>query len=129
MVERNLDNDLSHSSPEIAICGELSTVHCQIDVEQYKLVRAMLDQNLGEELNDLQRVAKQLPQIQTILGGEVGSHHKRTRNIMSMVFIQTLASLQVMAASISCDLILISNLISVFLVSMHNKKENTTLNL
>ena len=73
VVERNLDNDLSHSSPEFAIRGELSSVYCNIDVDQYKLVRAVLDQNLGEELNDLQRVAKQLPQIQTILSGDVCS--------------------------------------------------------
>ena len=73
VVERNLDNDISHDSPEIAIRGTLSTVYCHLDVEQYKLVRAVLDQNLGEELNDLQRVAKQLPHIQTILGGKVSS--------------------------------------------------------
>ena len=70
-MERNLDNDLSHSSPELAIRGALSSVHCQIDTQQYMLVRAMLDQNLGEELDDLQRVARQLPQIQTILSGNV----------------------------------------------------------
>lgn len=71
VVERNLDNDLSHTSPEIAVRGALSAVHCRLDVDQYKLVRAVLDQNLGEELNDLQRLAKQLPQIQTILSGNV----------------------------------------------------------
>ena len=74
IVERNLDNDLSHASPEIAIRGTLSSVYCHLDVEQYKLVRAVLDQNLGEELNDLQRFTKQLPHIQTILSGNVSKH-------------------------------------------------------
>jgi len=50
----------------------LSSVYCHLDVEQYTLVRAVLDQNLGEDLTDLQRVARQLPHIQTILSGNVG---------------------------------------------------------
>ena len=77
VIERNLDNDLSHSSAELAIRGALSTVYCSIDSHQYMLVKAMLDQNLGEDLTDLQSITKQLPHIQTVLTGQVRSAQLR----------------------------------------------------
>lgn len=51
-VERNLENDLSHDAPDFNITGALSSVHCSLDVTQYKLVRGLLNHNLGEQLEE-----------------------------------------------------------------------------
>jgi hypothetical protein len=51
-VERNLEGDVSHSSPDFAIMGMLSSVECSIDLAQYKLIRGILDHNLGEPLEE-----------------------------------------------------------------------------
>ena len=54
-VERNLEGDLSHSVPDFCIDGTLSSVHASIDVNQYKLIKGLLEHNFGEELEEFQR--------------------------------------------------------------------------
>ena len=54
-VERNLEGDISHAVPDFIIQGGLSSVHCSIDLEQYKLLRGMLEHNFGEQLEEFQR--------------------------------------------------------------------------
>ena len=54
-VERNLEGDLSHSVPDFCVDGTLSSVHASIDVNQYKLVKGLLEHNFGESLEEFQR--------------------------------------------------------------------------
>ncbi|XP_014665862.1 PREDICTED: vacuolar protein sorting-associated protein 13D-like [Priapulus caudatus] len=74
-VERNLDADISHAAPGMKVVGQLSSVCCTIDLAQYKLLRGVLDHNLGEPLEDFEHQLNTLkiqePQIQTVLSGEV----------------------------------------------------------
>ncbi|XP_074642818.1 intermembrane lipid transfer protein VPS13D-like [Tubulanus polymorphus] len=73
-VERNLEGDISHTSPDLAVLGMLSAVHFCIDLNQYKLVRGILDHNFGEPLEEFQTpvmTSLQDPQINTILSGQV----------------------------------------------------------
>lgn len=55
VVERNLEGDISHSAPDFRVKGVLSSVHCSLDTAQYKLVRGILDHNLGEKLPEFQQ--------------------------------------------------------------------------
>ena len=48
-IERNLDGDISHAVPDWCVQGALSSVHCCLDIQQYKLIRGLLDHNLGEK--------------------------------------------------------------------------------
>ena len=48
-IERNLDGDISHAVPDWGVKGALSSVHCCLDIQQYKLIRGLLDHNLGEK--------------------------------------------------------------------------------
>ena len=54
-VERNLEGDISHSAPDWRIQGALSSVYCSLDITQHKLVRGILEHNLGEKLPEFQR--------------------------------------------------------------------------
>ncbi|CAE1274656.1 VPS13D [Acanthosepion pharaonis] len=54
-VERNLDQRLSHSAPNIHMTGKLSSIHAFITLKQYKLLRGILAHNLGEKLPEFQR--------------------------------------------------------------------------
>ncbi|KAK3098591.1 hypothetical protein FSP39_021054 [Pinctada imbricata] len=72
-VERNLEGDISHSAPDWKIQGTLSSVHCSLDIAQYKLVRGILEHNLGEKLPEFQRpLMSHLldPENQTVLSGK-----------------------------------------------------------
>lgn len=51
-VERNLDSAISHIVPDWAIEGVLSSVHVTLDKEQYLLIFGILNQNLGEPLEE-----------------------------------------------------------------------------
>ena len=53
-VERNLEGDISHNVPDISIDGKLTSVHFQLDVKQYKMVRGFLAHNFGEDLEPFQ---------------------------------------------------------------------------
>ncbi len=69
-VERNLEGDISHNVPDFNIEGALSSVYCSIDLEQYKLVRGLLEHNLGEPLDEFQRPLMshlQDPNIQVLI--------------------------------------------------------------
>ncbi|XP_069096842.1 intermembrane lipid transfer protein VPS13D isoform X1 [Pleurodeles waltl] len=71
-VERNLDREISHAVPDMSIHGSLSSVHCSIDLSKYKLIRGLLDSNLGEPTEDFMRPYDlQDPRIHTVLTGEV----------------------------------------------------------
>jgi hypothetical protein len=47
--------DISHAVPDFRINGALSSMHITIDTEQYKLIRGILDHNLGEKLPEFQK--------------------------------------------------------------------------
>uniref|UniRef100_A0A8P0NHR9 Vacuolar protein sorting 13 homolog D n=1 Tax=Canis lupus familiaris TaxID=9615 RepID=A0A8P0NHR9_CANLF len=71
-VERNLDKEISHTVPDISIHGNLSSVHCSLDLYKYKLIRGLLENNLGEPIEEFMRPYDlQDPRIHTILSGEV----------------------------------------------------------
>ena len=54
-VERNLEGDISHNVPDFCVDGTLSSCHFTIDINQYKLVRGLLEHNFGEPLEEFQR--------------------------------------------------------------------------
>lgn len=54
-VERNLEGDISHAVPDFCVKGTLTSVQFSLDLTQYKLVRGILDHNLGEPLEEFQR--------------------------------------------------------------------------
>ncbi|NXG45301.1 VP13D protein, partial [Psilopogon haemacephalus] len=71
-VERNLDKELSHAVADISIHGNLSSVHCSLDLNKYKLIRGLLENNLGEPVEEFMRPYDlQDPRIHTVLSGEV----------------------------------------------------------
>ncbi|XP_029434245.1 vacuolar protein sorting-associated protein 13D isoform X2 [Rhinatrema bivittatum] len=71
-VERNLDKEISHAVPDMSIHGNLSSVHCSLDLSKYKLIRELLKNNLGEPIEDFMRPYDlQDPRIHTVLSGEV----------------------------------------------------------
>lgn len=47
--------ELSHAVPDMSIHGSLSSVHCSLDLERYQLVRGLLEQNLGEPVEEFLR--------------------------------------------------------------------------
>ncbi|KAM4015734.1 LOW QUALITY PROTEIN: intermembrane lipid transfer protein VPS13D [Anomaloglossus baeobatrachus] len=71
-LERNLDKEISHSVPDMSIHGSLSSVHCSLDLRKYKLIKGLLENNLGEPIEDFMRPYDlQDPRIHTVLSGEV----------------------------------------------------------
>ncbi|XP_055514974.1 LOW QUALITY PROTEIN: intermembrane lipid transfer protein VPS13D [Leucoraja erinacea] len=71
-VERNLDKEISHAVPDMAIHGSLSSVHCSLDLGKYKLIRGLIQNNLGEPIEEFMRPFDlQDPSIHTVLTGEV----------------------------------------------------------
>ncbi|XP_041130652.1 vacuolar protein sorting-associated protein 13D-like isoform X3 [Polyodon spathula] len=71
-VERNLDKELSHAVPDMSIHGSLSSVHCSLDLERYRLIRGLLENNLGEPVEEFLRPYNlQDPRSYTVLSGEV----------------------------------------------------------
>ncbi|XP_037089594.1 LOW QUALITY PROTEIN: vacuolar protein sorting-associated protein 13D-like [Pollicipes pollicipes] len=48
LVERNLDAALNHDVPDMSVRGSLSTLSLSVDLPQYRLIRGLLDHNLGE---------------------------------------------------------------------------------
>ncbi|XP_026189006.1 vacuolar protein sorting-associated protein 13D isoform X2 [Mastacembelus armatus] len=71
-VERNLDKELSHRVPDMSIHGSLSSVHCSLDLEHYQLIRGLLENNLGESVEEFLRPYNlQDPSTYTVLSGDV----------------------------------------------------------
>ncbi|XP_067328891.1 intermembrane lipid transfer protein VPS13D isoform X8 [Anolis sagrei] len=71
-VERNLDKEISHMVPDISVHGILSSVLCSLDLDKYKLIRGLLENNLGEPIEEFMRPYDlQDPRIHTVLSGEV----------------------------------------------------------
>ncbi|XP_058017026.1 intermembrane lipid transfer protein VPS13D [Ahaetulla prasina] len=71
-VKRNLDREISHAVPDISVHGIVSSVHCSLDLNKYKLVRGLLENNLGEPVEEFIRPYDlQDPRIHTVLSGEV----------------------------------------------------------
>ncbi|XP_034732761.1 vacuolar protein sorting-associated protein 13D isoform X3 [Etheostoma cragini] len=71
-VERNLDKELSHAVPDMSIHGSLSSVLCSLDLEHYQLIRGLLENNLGEPVEDFLRPYNlQDPSTYTVLSGDV----------------------------------------------------------
>uniref|UniRef100_A0A672ZCY6 Vacuolar protein sorting 13 homolog D n=1 Tax=Sphaeramia orbicularis TaxID=375764 RepID=A0A672ZCY6_9TELE len=71
-VERNLDKELSHVVPDMCVHGSLSSVHCSLDLEHYQLIRGLLENNLGEPVEEFLRPYNlQDPSTYTVLSGDV----------------------------------------------------------
>ncbi|XP_018606143.2 vacuolar protein sorting-associated protein 13D isoform X2 [Scleropages formosus] len=71
-VERNLDRELSHAVPDMTIHGRLSSVHCSLDLDRYRLIRGLLEKNLGEPVEEFLRPYNlQDPSTYTVLSGDV----------------------------------------------------------
>ncbi|XP_053173014.1 intermembrane lipid transfer protein VPS13D isoform X2 [Scomber japonicus] len=71
-VERNLDKELSHAVPDMSIHGSLSSVHCCLNLEHYQLIRGLLENNLGEPIEEFLRPYNlQDPSTYTVLSGDV----------------------------------------------------------
>ncbi|KAG9337681.1 hypothetical protein JZ751_028331 [Albula glossodonta] len=71
-VERNLDKELSHAIPDMTIHGSLSSVHCSLDLDRYRLIRGLLENNLGEPVEEFLRPYNlQDPSSHTVLSGDV----------------------------------------------------------
>ncbi|XP_024914858.1 vacuolar protein sorting-associated protein 13D isoform X3 [Cynoglossus semilaevis] len=71
-LERNLDKEMSHAVPDMSIHGSLSSVHCCLDLEHYRLIRRLLEQNLGEPVEEFLRPYNlQDPSTYTVLSGDV----------------------------------------------------------
>lgn len=73
-LEHNLEAGLSHSSPDWVVHAKLNSFLFSIDLKQYIMVRGILDQNLGEKLNeDASQPTFLMPntKIETVLTGEV----------------------------------------------------------
>ncbi|XP_062822059.1 intermembrane lipid transfer protein VPS13D isoform X4 [Anolis carolinensis] len=71
-VERNLDKEISHVVPDISVHGILSSILCSLDLDKYKLIRGLLENNLGEPIEEFMRPYDlQDPRIHTVLSGEV----------------------------------------------------------
>ena len=47
--------ELSHAVPDMSIHGSLSSVHCSLDLEHYQLIRGLLENNLGEPIEEFLR--------------------------------------------------------------------------
>lgn len=47
--------ELSHAVPDVSIHGILSSVHISLDSEHYKLIRGLLEKNLGEPVEEFLR--------------------------------------------------------------------------
>ena len=54
-VERNLESDISHTSPDMRVDGTLTAVQCSLDLRQYQLIKGILMHNIGEEVGEFQR--------------------------------------------------------------------------
>lgn len=84
-LERNLENELSHASPDWSIYAKFSTISLSVDVDQYKLIRGILDQNIGEKppplttksASDTSKLSPSSnfiinnPNMETVLSGQV----------------------------------------------------------
>ncbi|CAM9137825.1 unnamed protein product [Lampetra planeri] len=47
--------ELSHVVPDMSVHGSLSSVHCSLDLEHYQLIRGLLENNLGEPVEEFLR--------------------------------------------------------------------------
>ncbi|XP_014195954.1 vacuolar protein sorting-associated protein 13D isoform X2 [Haplochromis burtoni] len=84
-VERNLDKELSHVVPDMSIQGSLSSVHCSLDVDHYQLVRGLLENNLGEPIEEFLRPYNlQDPSTYTVLSGDVYTNFSFLLNMMDV---------------------------------------------
>ena len=74
-IERNLDKAFNHRVPDLSIKGGLSRVHATVDLQQYMLIRGLLEYNFGECLDDLQFEVPTNeytePSLNTLLSGHV----------------------------------------------------------
>ncbi|XP_017292232.1 vacuolar protein sorting-associated protein 13D isoform X2 [Kryptolebias marmoratus] len=71
-IERNLDKELSQAVPDMSIHGSLSSVHCSLDKKHYQLIRGLLENNLGEPVEEFLRPYNlQDPSSYTVLSGDV----------------------------------------------------------
>lgn len=73
-LERNLENELSHKSPDWFVYSKLSSILVSIDLDQYKLIRGILDQNIGEQIKQNLSPANFIipnANLETVLTGKV----------------------------------------------------------
>lgn len=69
-MERNLEKEMGYhpNTPDTALSGELSSVYCVLDHDQYWLIRNILDHNTGEAIPDFPQplASLQPPAIQVL---------------------------------------------------------------
>lgn len=74
-LEHNLESELSHKSPDWSIYSKFSSLSLNVDLQQYKLIRGILDQNVGEKITAETRTNSNFiitnPKIETVLTGRV----------------------------------------------------------
>jgi vacuolar protein sorting-associated protein 13D len=74
-VERNLENELSHKSPDWKVYAKFSSVNIILDLDQYKLIRGILDKNIGEQIVNKTQLPTnfiiQNTRLDTVLSGRV----------------------------------------------------------
>ncbi|XP_024125799.1 vacuolar protein sorting-associated protein 13D isoform X3 [Oryzias melastigma] len=84
-VERNLDRELCHAVPDMSIHGSLSSVHCSLDRKHYQLIRGLLENNLGEPVEEFLRPYNlQDPSSYTVLSGDVYTNLSFLMNMMDV---------------------------------------------
>jgi vacuolar protein sorting-associated protein 13D len=73
-IERNLENELSHKSPDWNIYTKFASIIFKLNFEQHKLLRGFLDQNLGEPIKPISSQLNFLipnTKLETVLSGNV----------------------------------------------------------
>ena len=73
-IERNLENELSHKSPDWNIYTKFTSTMFKLNFEQYKIIRGFLDQNLGEQIKpNVSQLNFLIPntKLETVLTGNV----------------------------------------------------------
>lgn len=71
-----MENELSHKSPDWSIYSKFSSISLFLDVQQYKLIRGILDQNIGEKILGSETQSRSTfiitnPSIETVLSGRL----------------------------------------------------------
>lgn len=75
-LKRNLENEISHNSPDWSVYAKFSSIALFLDQQQYKLIRGILDNNIGEKPTDLEKnmgsnFIVSNPNIETVLSGQI----------------------------------------------------------
>ncbi len=72
-LEHNLESEISHKSPDWQVHVKLNSFLFLIDLQQYILVRGILDKNIGEKILEKSQPTFLMPNtmLETVLSGEI----------------------------------------------------------